>query len=257
MDIYLDLAVLLNFLVDYLLLYGTEKLSGGRGSRKRIFLAALLGAVYGATCLLPEGKRFSGGFWPFVVMAFMCVVAYGISYEGLRRGLVFFLLSMALGGLASGIGVTSGWSLVLAGAVIWLVCLLGIPEGKKGGAYIPVVIEHKGRALRLTALVDTGNTLKDPLSGKPVLVVDALAGNRLLDISPQELQRPLETVALGKYKGLRLIPYASIGQPAGMLLAVKPERVYMDGKQADVLVAFAPQRIGQGKNFNALVGGAV
>ena len=55
--IYLDVVMGINFLVDFLLLMGTNRLAGFPSDKKRLFLASFLGAVYSGVCLLP-GFRF-------------------------------------------------------------------------------------------------------------------------------------------------------------------------------------------------------
>ncbi len=257
MDIYMDLVLLLNFLVDFLLLYGTNKLAGFPASMKRAALAAAVGAAYAGMCILPGFSFLASGFWRFTSFLGMTLIAFGISKSALQRGVVFFLLSMALGGLAMGIGSQTVWAIVLAAACLWLMCLVGFGGRTPGSTYVPVSVSCKGKTLKLTALLDTGNTLKDPLSGKPVLVMEDRAAFALLSITPQELKRPLETITSGKYPGLRLIPYNAVGQPVGMLLGIRPDNITVNGKKADMIVAFAPQRIGQGRPFEALAGGMI
>ena len=58
MEVYLDLVMGLNFLVDFLLLLGTNRLSGFPLRASRCALGALLGSVYSGACLLP-----ASGFW--------------------------------------------------------------------------------------------------------------------------------------------------------------------------------------------------
>ena len=77
MAVYLDLVMLLNFLVDYLLLLGTNRLSGSPMTPGRCALAAVLGSVYAGACLLP-GFRFLGNFlWRCVSLGLMAVLAFG------------------------------------------------------------------------------------------------------------------------------------------------------------------------------------
>ena len=59
MAVYLDLVVLLNFLVDALLLMGANRLTGHPPGWKRVALAAAIGGVYAGVCMLPE-CRFLG-----------------------------------------------------------------------------------------------------------------------------------------------------------------------------------------------------
>ena len=61
MEVYLDLVVLLNFSVNLLLLWGTNRLSDKEiGGRRTVFSAAL-GGGYAGICLLP-GFSFLGNF---------------------------------------------------------------------------------------------------------------------------------------------------------------------------------------------------
>ncbi len=257
MVIYLEWVVIINFLVDFLLLYGTNQLSGFSGGGKRAALGAFLGSIYAGACVLPDLAFLAGGFWRLISFGIMSAAAFGVDKSALRRGILFFLLSMALGGLATGFAGAGVWTLVLSAALMWLLCLLGFGGGKSHQHYASVTVTHRGKTLRLTALVDTGNTLRDPISHRPVLVADAAVAQKLLGLSIEALEHPLETLAAGSCPGLRLIPYSSVGNPAGMLLAVKAERVEIDGAQKDVLIGFAPQRIGQGKAFEALAGGTL
>ncbi len=256
MDVYLDLVVLLNFLVDWLLLCGSSKLCGYPINQKRLVPASALGAVYAGLCLLPGWRFLAGGVWHLLVFGIMGAVGYGLNKGAIRRIVVFFLLSMALGGLATGMGSGGVWTLALASAGLWFLCRLGF-GGSIGSSYVSVTILHGGQKLQLTALVDTGNSLHDPLSGRPVLVAREEVAGKLLGLSAEQLKNPIQTMGGGAYKGLRLIPYHTVGVSGGFLLAFSPEEVWIDGKKGNHLVAFAPNKIGQGQAFEALAGGNV
>ena len=60
---YLDLAVLLNTAVDFLLLMGTNTLSGFPPNLKRTAAAAALGGAYGGIGLLPGFSFLGGVLW--------------------------------------------------------------------------------------------------------------------------------------------------------------------------------------------------
>ncbi len=257
MHAYRDLVFLLSFLVNYLLLYGTNRLCGFPTGHVRTALAAALGGAYGAACTVPQLAFLGAWLWRLVFFGLMALLAFGMNASALRRGVIFFLLSMALEGLAAGIGRVNLWTVLLAAATLWLLCLVGFGSGKVGSSYVPVVITRGNRSVSLTALLDTGNTLRDPLSGWPVLVVDASVGWKLLSMTEAEMKEPLKTITSGAYQGLRLIPYHAVGQPAGLLLGIRADSVCIDGKKCDYMVAFAPHSIGQGKPFEALAGGCV
>lgn len=250
--VYLDLVMLLNFLVDLLLLIGTNSLSGYPFRPWRSAAAAAVGGVYGGICLLPGFTFLSGTAWRLVFLGLMAVIAFGWNRSALRRGVLFVFLSMALGGIALGLGSGGVWALVGAAACVSLMCIIGF-HGKAGAQKFALVELKMGSKHRvLTALYDTGNTLKDPVTGRPVLVVGSEVAEDLLGLSLLQLGNPVQTVT--EIPGLRLIPYRAVGQPGGMLLAVRMDEVKMDGKKCDVIVAFAPQKLGI-DGYEALAGG--
>ena len=253
MEVYLDLVIILNFLVDFLLLVGTNRLAGFPLGAGRCALGGALGALYAGMCLVPGFRFLGNGFWRLVFLALMALTAFGVEKSALRRGLLFLLLSMALGGVAEGLGDGSFGALVLGAAVIALLCALGF-QGKLGERYITVELYHQDRRCTVRALVDTGNTLKDHLTGQSVLVAGERAAKLLLDLDAARLADPIGTIQV--IPGLRLIPYRAVGQSGGMLLAAKME-AKIGKKRESCLVAFAPQEIGNGTEYEALIGGMV
>lgn len=257
MAVYLDLVILLNFLVDFLLLLGTNSLCGHPPGWKRAALAATAGGIYAGGCLLP-GFHFLGNMlWRTVCLALMAWLAFGFSVSALRRGIVFVLLSMALGGIAVGLGGGGAVMLTAAAACVFLMCFLGF-RGRIGAAhYVPVELSYRGKSMCLTALHDTGNTLRDPVTGKPVLVVSAEVAQQLLGVTQQQLRCPVNTMTDAFLPGLRLVPYRSVGESAGMLLALCLKEVKIGNWKGSSLVAFAPDRLSVSGEYQALTGGMV
>ena len=109
--------------------------------------------------------------------------------------------------------------------------------------------------LHFSALLDTGNSLKDPLTGRSVLVVGAEIGESLTGLSREQFSRPVESV--DALPGLRLIPYQAVGTNNGFLLAKKFSDVKIGSKQGSALVAFAPQRLSVDGEYQALTGGVL
>lgn len=257
MRVYLDLAVLLNFLVDGLLLLGTNRLAGHPSGWGRCALAAAVGGGYSGMCLL-RGFRFLGNtFWRLVFLGLMGAIAFGTDKSGWKRCGLFVLLSMALGGIALGLGGGSFPMLVLSAGGVWLLCRIGFGGTVGGREYVPLEIRYRDNVLRLTALRDTGNTLRDPITGEPVLVIGSDAAMRLTGLTADQLRSPLETLGKQVLPGLRLIPYRAVGQPGGMLLGLRLGDVRLGGRKASALVAFAPEKIGGSDGYQALTGGVL
>lgn len=256
MVIYLDVVILLNFLVDFLLLLGTNRLCGYQQGYGKIALASTVGGVYGGTCLLPGFYFLASTLWRIVSLCIISWLAFGFSKSALRRGSVFILLSMALGGICVGFGDGGFWSVLLAAAAVSLICLFGF-RGKIGGAsFVPVELCYGENQVRITALQDTGNQLTDPLTGNPVLVVEADVAQKLTGLTRQQLSKPSEAVLTADVPGLRLIPYHTVGSPNGMLLGLRMQEVKIGKWKGSSLVAFAPDGLSREGAYQALTGGA-
>lgn len=255
MTVYLDLVMILNFLVDLLLLLGTNRLAGFPSCVWRCAGAALLGAVYSGCCLLP-GFRFLGNLlWRSVSLGLMGVLAFGCNVSALKRGSIFFLLSMAMGGIALRLGRGDMVSVVLCGVLCLLLSLVSFGGQVGGRAYVPMKIAYEGRSASMIALKDTGNTLRDPVTGEQVLIISPEIASRLTGLTEAQLRHPLETLVLGPIPGLRLIPYRAVGNAGGFLLAKRFADVTIGDKKQSALVAFATEGLGKGELFQALTGG--
>lgn len=254
MTVYLDGILLLNFLVDFLLLMGAGRLCGYQVKIGRALAAAALGGLYGSCCLLP-GFYFLGNIlWRTVSLGVMAVIAYGLTLSALRRGIVFAFLSLALGGAVLGIGKGGLPGILGAAGVLCLLCYVGF-RGKVGGTtFIPVELSYGEKHLRLTALQDTGNLLRDPITGRQVLVVGADVALELTGLTREQLRSPVESI--GALPGLRLIPYRNVGNSSGFLLALRLQNVKIGKWKGSTLVAFAPEGLSSEGAYQALTGGA-
>lgn len=249
---YLDLFMLLNFGVDYLLLLGTERLAGGVPDRRGILLAAALGAAYSGGCLLP-GFAFLGSLlWRCVFLMLIASLAFGLGRNAGRKTGLFLVLSLALGGLAELAGRGKLWQLCLCGGILWLLCRFAFGTGT-GKTLVPMEIRLGDRRIHLTALRDTGNALRDPITGEQVLIVGSPQAEMLTGLTKDQLTHPMDTLAQNPTKGMRLIPYHGVGQQ-GMLLGMRVTDVCWEGRHRPAVVAFAPGELGAGE-FQALLGG--
>ncbi len=240
---------LLSFLVNILLLIGASRLCGYSVRPLRLVVAGTLGSLHGSACLLPGFAFLGNVFWRVVSLGGMAVVAYGLSFSALRRGLAFAVLSLALGTVASSAGREGVAGILPIAGVLCLLCFLGC---RRGARYIPVELVYGQRQLHLTALRDTGNTLRDPVTGQQVLVVGADAAERLTGLSRAQLRTPVESVQA--LPGLRLIPCHTVNGH-GFLLALRLHNVKIGAWRGSTVVAFAPEQFSPDGTYQALTGG--
>ncbi len=252
MVIYLDLVMGLNFLVDFLLILGTNRLAGFPPGVARGAWAAALGSGYAAACLIPRLYFLGNSLWRLVFLGLMGCVAFGLNASAWKRTGIFVLLAMAMGGMAATVGKAEISCLILSALGIWFLSRVGFGGTVGGREYIPVTIREGEKTASVIALKDTGNTLRDPITGEQVLVLGPEAAGRLLGLEADQLRHPLETIL--QMPGLRLIPCGTIGG-SGMLLGRRFSDVRIGEKQGGAMVAFAPEKIGVGELYQALAGG--
>lgn len=245
--VYLDGVMGLNFLVDFSLLLGVNRLSGYPPGTKRAAAAAAFGGGYAGACLLPGFSFLANDLWRLVSLGLMSVAAFGMERSAWRRGVLFVVLSMALGGLVTGLDTGNTWGVLLCGALLSLLCRMSF-RGKAGQRLIPVRLEYGGKTAQFLALRDTGNTLRDPMTGEAVLVASPKIAEELLGLSGEALKDPVTYIR----NGMRLVPYSAVGS-SGFLLAARCTGS-IGAWKGRVLVGFSPEEF-PGGEYQGLTGG--
>lgn len=267
MVVYVDIAFLLNCLTDGAALYATGRLSGLPVGRRRLLAAALLGGTYGVLCVLPGWGALASLPLQAAAAAGLVWTAFGRRGLFLRQLLLFFILSCALSGaLVAGGQILAGsgpaalsrldWRVFfLAGGLCFAVLSLVFRGGARhaaAGQLCRCVLEYRGRRVSLTALLDTGHTLSDSLTGRPVITAYWAALEPLW--TPEEravlsrLERDGGPACLERLgAGFRLLPYRAVGVREGLLLCFPAERAVIDGRElGPVTVALSPMEVSEG-----------
>lgn len=252
MAIYGLLVGLVAFSVNLLLLLGTNRLLGASCRLGLVAIGAAIGALHSVICTVTEFRVFGGFFWNLFFLLLSAIVAFGFSIRSFGRCILYMLLSMALSCLTLGTG--GGIWMGLAGAVgIFFLCIKLVGENKGKGNLMPVELNYRNERVCIWALRDTGNSLKDPISGNPVLIVGPKVAAKLVGLTQAQLENPVESV--GDLPGLRLIPYHTVGQDRGLLLGMRLSRIKIGNWEGSSIVAFAPCGLGERQTYQALTGG--
>ena len=277
--IYLDSLLLLNGAADYFLLRLTARLAGEGPRRLRLALGALLGAGAGAALyLLPMGWGL-GVLLRGLLCLGMCALAFGARDKRrlLRLGAVLLILTLGLGGAVMALQSLGGRCASRNGSIyseistgVMLLCFTGFyalsglvfgeGRGFSGRKTARVTAAWGGRTVTFRALADSGNLLRDPLSGSGVILLSRGLSRELFpgfDRGEKSGEGLLSR--LGEESGQRfwLVP----GQTAGgrvLLPVFRPERVEIDGvPRTDVLLALGDRELAAGCDCRALMGGSL
>ena len=252
--VYLDRVFLLNSVVDYLLFLCAARLCGFPLHRRRLIFCAVLGGVYAAAVFISELAFLAH---PAIRLAFGGLLALA-AFRRFRPVLTFFLLSAALAGLAFGsvAGLAQrlyyadvSWQALILVSILFYVLLrlfAGQAARHGGGELLQIKVSVGGRIQTVTALHDTGNTLRDPVTPA---VADVLAEQ----LSPEEKMAKLHRI--GCPVRFTLLPFRAVGTAAGLLLAACSDYIEVNGKRYPrTPVALSEQAVSDGGGYHALWG---
>ena len=196
----------------------------------------------------------AGRFWPAVgAYYFLAVVGAGVAYAAYNLGVHGWIPPLLTTGVILAVAEL-GWGVVQRW--VW-----------DRVVYLPVEIELLDRKVQVTALLDTGNRLVDPLTGQPVVI---LSGDLREALLPPEAVGAVETAADNPAEGvsllaetplasrLRLIPYSTLGKENGLLVSFRADAVRLAGagqgpEVGQTLVAFHRLPLDPAGNYRALV----
>lgn len=259
--IYADRVWIMHTCINVLLLFLTAKLSGITVRVRRIIeIAAGNALCFTAILLLPAPAVLQGEVG--IILAgktFFCLIAalwwvqrcFQVkSREGMRRVWICYMCcACVLGGVCNGIsevrelfetdqnGFGTGGQVSMMQLLVWCAIvvwygakLLDRERRRQKHPIWKVSFFWKTKFFSGSALMDSGNSLKDPYTGRPVCILDEETAKKL---------------GISTEKAVRLIPYHSIGRAHGLLRAVTVSELYLrkDGQEkkiADVTVAVGP-----------------
>lgn len=290
MTIYIDIIIIENLIMNYIILYATGLISKNKIYYFRIFLASLIGAIYSVLQYISTIKLFSNWIVKIVLAIVMVFIAFNPqNMKKMWKQVVFFYLTtFTFGGVATYlIYVLRPENIVIkngsfVGTYVLKVIFLGAIVGtiilyvsfklvknkitkKDMVCKVRIILNEKEKILN--AIVDTGNMLKEPITGNPVVVVEK---NALYDLMPKEILNNTESILGGDFERipenikneyiprLKMIPFSSLGKQNGMLIGIKPEKVEIINEQTEeknnAIIGIYNKSLTKRGEYNALIG---
>jgi len=294
--IYADVVWLINLLMDAVLLATTCWLLKKPIRTLRILLGAAFGATYALFLFAPALSMLTA--WPGKAVASLVMVGIAIIWKSwldlARVCVAFYFVAVVFAGSAVALhyavpGVSLGKSLVLSGSRVAFVAsfeslalLVAVPLGialikfalgkakrirLRAAMHYDVAATVFGQQIRFVGLADSGNQLRDPITRRPVCLVNASV---LAPVLPMEIRSAaregkdvlarLPEVSDPAFSGkFVLVPYRGAGGRQQLTLAVRPDslEIYRQGKLCgasnDVYLALHTEALSLDDHFQAIL----
>ena len=255
MTVYIDVVLLENLCMNYIILFGTAYITKIKRKHVRIFFSSLVGAIYAILAYAGIFPIYANLVVKIILSICMVYIAFSPkTIKGMLKELVvFYLVSFSLGGCAFALlymvkpqnilmkdGVLIGTYPIkialLGGVVGFTITYIAFRVVKKKMTQKELIYSIKivlgNKQLETLVMLDTGNMLKDPLSNLPVILIEK---EKLYEILPRGLLDNSEKMLGGDFKNendnedykarLRIIPFTSVGKQNGMMLGIKADEV--------------------------------
>lgn len=236
--------------MNYIILFATGLINKVEIKTVRIFLSSFIGSIYAVLSFSQILENSLGLSIKILLSIAMVYIAFKPKMPKifLKQLLIFYLASFTFGGVAFAMlyfikpseilmknGIYVGTYPIkialLGGTLGFIIITIAFKSIKskisKKDIYYTIEISIQNKVLVTKAMLDTGNLLKDPITGLPVIVIEK---DQLLKILPKEIIENVENIIKGKFKysedtkkyicNFRMIPYSSVGDNNGLMLGV-------------------------------------
>lgn len=291
MTIYIDVVILENLIMNYIIMYATAIILKKKVKIVRLFISSMLGAIYAIVSYIFKNPIYSVTTLKIILSIVMVYIAFKSKTpkELIKQLLIFYMTSFVFGGAALSLiylikpqeaqmknGIFSGeYSLkvvFLGGIVGFSIIIIAFETIKRKissqDIFYDIEIYIEGAKIETKAMIDTGNMLKEPITNTPVIVVEHTL---LYDVIPKQILNNIDEILLGNLEILeekvrekyltkfKFIPFSSIGKANGMLLGIKADKIIIKNEEETrkiekIILAIYNKSLTKRGEYRALLG---
>lgn len=292
MTIYVDVVLIENLIMNYIILFATSIILKNNSKFWRLLSASLIGAIYTVISYISNLKIYSSMILKLILSIIIVYVAFNPQNmkKMCKSLLIFYLTSLVFGGAAFALiyivkpqetfmknglflGTYSLKTILLSGIVAFFIVITAFTVVKnkisKRDMFCNIKIKLNGKEIETKAMLDTGNMLKEPITNIPVIVVEHTL---LYECVPKQILNNIEEILGGDFSKipdeikkkymtkLKFIPFSSLGKQNGMLLGIKPEYVVIkdendeEKKLNEVIIGIYNKSLTKRGEYRALMG---
>ena len=251
--VYIDVLFFINLCMDFLALALAGAFMHLEARRVRLLFASAVGGTYAVLAALFPGNAAIGALIGIGAACLLCYIAYGPVCRGKIFWCLFALfygMSWLLGGMITGayellrgffekrsellLMITEGEGKISFFFLLMLVCAFFLTllkrhlYFKKEEKCVEITIKNGGAEASLSALVDSGCTLCDPLSGRPCILISPAAAAPVIPTDVLRISAgdaaDLSLLSEHLRRRIRLIPAATVGGHR-LLIGYRADRI--------------------------------
>lgn len=291
MTIYIDVVLIENLIMNFIILLATGLILKEKIKNVRLLLASLLGAIYSVVSYMSILEIYASIILKIILSIVMIYIAFNPQTikKMWKDILLFYLTSFVFGGAAfaliyivkpQDILMRNGLFLgtyplktIILGAIIAFIIIMTaftVVKSKitKKDMFCEVEIQLNGKKIETTAMIDTGNLLKEPITNTPVIVMEHTL---LYDCIPRDILNHLDELLGGDFNNipeevkekyitkLKFIPFSSLGKQNGMLLGIKADGMKIKDREKEeekknIIIGIYNKSLTKRGEYRALMG---
>lgn len=230
MTIYIDIILLINFIIDLLLLLSVSFLLKRRASLTRIIISSSIGSL-STLLLFVIHNNFLLLIYKLLTSIIMIIITFKYNnFHYFKDNLIYlYIISIVLGGtiylinnqissINNGLIFTSNnlkINLFLLIIITPIIIYKYLKTTKNYqitySNYYDIDIYYNDLCIKGTAFLDTGNNLKDPYFKRPIIL-----------INKELINEPVKTF---------LVPYSVVNNQKGLLEVFSPKKIIVNNKK--------------------------
>lgn len=280
--------------MNYIILFATLVIIKAKCKHQqaRLILSSIIGSIYAIIVYLNIMQIYANIFSKIILSIVMVYVAFNPkNFKQLSKQLlIFYLVSFIFGGCTFALiyfikpenviinnGVFVGTYPIkvtlIAGTLAFIITQIAFKINRaklnSKNTFFNIEIFYEDKILKVKALLDSGNMLKDPISELPVVIVEK---EKIEEIIPKDFLNYIENILGGDTKReyednniqeylskVRMVPFMSIGQENGMLTGIRVDKIRINTEDINVeknnvIVGIYDKKLTKDNKYNALIG---
>ena len=225
---YFEIVLLLNFLLDFMILYGTKRILKYNKNISRLIISSIVGS-FTTFILFINISYLLLLIIKLLISILLVIISFGFK-NIIKNTFYFYLISIVIGGSIYLFDLDTNNSYLCLFIFSFIVIGILIYEFNNykeiyNNKYL-VNIYYGKKIYKLEGFIDTGNRVKSPISNKPIILVN-------LNI---------------KSNNIIYVPYLTLNN-RGVIPCIKPDKVIINNKDlSDCLIGLVKNKFNLEEN---------